>query len=103
MAPEPPSVDRLDVDTERGERILEARRERVPRQRRGPVDGENTGRLAPELGRQWCESALDRDPDDRVGRGWVVAHAGGRARRSIVNAALHEKSRAPSGSPVVGS
>ena len=76
---------------------------RVPGQCRRPVDGDHARSLPGDLGGQRVESALDRTPDDRVPRVGVVAHAGGRRSRSIVSAALHEKSRAPSGSPVVGS
>ena len=76
---------------------------RVPGQCRRPVDRDHARPLPGDLGGQGLESALDRTADDRVPRVGVVAHAGGRRRRSIVNAALHEKSRAPSGSPVVGS
>ena len=55
--------------------------------------------LPGDLGRQRLEPALDGPSDDRVPRVRVVAHSGGRSRRSIVSAALQEKSRAPSGSP----
>ncbi len=92
-----------DADVVRRERLGEGYCKCVPRERRRPVDCDDAGLLPGNLGGQGLESVLDRTPDDRVARVGVVAHAGGRSRRSIVNAALHEKSRAPSGSPVVGS
>ena len=98
-----PSVLQLDVNVVRGERLDEACGKGVPGERRRPVDCEHARSHPGYLGGERLESALDHTADDRVPRVGVVAHAGGRSRRSIVNAALHEKSRAPSGSPVVGS
>jgi hypothetical protein len=95
-----PHVDQAALQPSLGESFGKRGSDELPRKRRGTVDGDQTGSPPEELGRERAVPHLDGPFHNRVARLGVVAH--GASRRSSVSAALQEKSRLPSGSPLAG-